>query len=142
MKTNIIIWTILLAFAAVSCIQDEDLATPNDPINSTGTSSGSWIITYYWDSDHEETDHFTGYLFSFEDGGILMAANGTNTYAGTWSEGHDDSTAKLILFFSNPSDFEELSDDWDILEWNDSVIRLRDVSGGNGGTDVLHFEKI
>lgn len=34
-----------------------------------------------------------------------------------------------------------LSDDWDVLERTDTKIRLIDVSGGNGGTDYLTFEK-
>jgi hypothetical protein len=34
-----------------------------------------------------------------------------------------------------------LNDDWDILELNNSVIKLIDISGGNGGTDYLTFER-
>jgi hypothetical protein len=60
---------------------------------------------------------------------------------GTWSTGSDDSQKKLYLTFNSPPDFNELSDDWHILEETSTKIRLEDVSGGNGGTDLLTFEK-
>jgi hypothetical protein len=46
-----------------------------------------------------------------------------------------------MLSFTAPSDFEDLSDDRHILEQTADKIRLEDVSGGNGGTDYLNFEK-
>jgi hypothetical protein len=50
----------------------------------------------------------------------------------------------VILFSSPaPADFiDDLSDDWDILSYSATKIELIDVSGGNGGTDYLTFEKI
>lgn len=143
MKTRILILTIFLVLGLTSCIQD-DVGTEMDQITDPVENivDVSWRITYFWDSDHEETDHFTNYIFTFESGGVVMATNGVNTYSGSWNEGIDDSTLKLYLSFTTPSDFEELSDDWHVLEWTNSIIRLRDVSGGNGGTDLLTFEKI
>lgn len=138
-----LILVILVNIGMASCLQTEDLSASDSTSNATNNiTDASWRITYFWDSDHEETYHFTGYTFQFEQDGSLTATNGSNTYSGTWREGNDDSAVKLYLFFSSPSSFEELSDDWHILEWTDNVIRLRDVSGGNGGTDLLTFEKI
>ena len=45
------------------------------------------------------------------------------------------------IFFSAPADFAELSDDWDIISHTALKIELIHVSGGNGGTDLLTFEK-
>jgi hypothetical protein len=45
------------------------------------------------------------------------------------------------LFFASPADFADLSDDWDVVSRTDSKVQLIDVSGGNGGTDYLTFEK-
>jgi len=45
------------------------------------------------------------------------------------------------ISFSSPNDFEELSDDWHIESHSSTMIKLKDVSGGNGGTDFLTFEK-
>jgi hypothetical protein len=45
------------------------------------------------------------------------------------------------IVFLSPADFEELSEDWSILSISPSKIELKHVSGGNGGTDFLTFEK-
>ena len=111
--------------------------------------SGTWIITYFFDTDHEETNNFSGYNFTFGNNGVLTASNGTNTYNGTWSvtdsSSSDDSSGDddidFNIFFSTPPDFAELSDDWDIVLNASTKIELIDISGGNGGTDNLTFEK-
>ena len=46
------------------------------------------------------------------------------------------------IMFSAPPEFADLSDDWDIVSRSGSRIELIDISGGNGGTDTLVFEKI
>ncbi|NAY92976.1 hypothetical protein GTQ34_13715 [Muricauda sp. JGD-17] len=113
---------------------------------------GSWTITYFFDTDKEETSDFNGYTFTFNSDGTLTASNGSNEVTGTWSitdsdsnsnddSSDDDSGADFNIAFSSPADFEDLSDDWDIVEYSSVRIELIDVSGGNGGTDNLVFEK-
>jgi len=109
--------------------------------------SGTWRITNYVDSGNNETNDYTGYNFTFVNGGTLTASNGVNTINGTWSvtdqnSSDDDSNdIDFIIFFSAPPNFEELSDDWDIVSTTATKIELIDISGGNGGTDTLTFEK-
>jgi hypothetical protein len=45
------------------------------------------------------------------------------------------------IAFTAPANFLELTYDWDIQSRTDTKIELIDVSGGNGGTDYLTFEK-
>lgn len=45
------------------------------------------------------------------------------------------------IFFASPADFAELTEDWNIISYSASKIELIHVSGGNGGTDLLTFEK-
>jgi hypothetical protein len=47
----------------------------------------------------------------------------------------------LVIGFASPASFVEISDDWEVIENTSTKIRLQDVSGGNGGTDLLTFEK-
>ena len=140
---------------AVSCDSNDDPADTQADVNALELQStaqdGQWRITYYFDSDKEETSDYAGYVFTFGADGTVTATNGTMEVAGTWSvtdsgssddDSFDDSDVDFNLFFVAPAAFEELSDDWDILEYGSSVIRLIDVSGGDGSTDYLTFEKI
>jgi hypothetical protein len=52
-----------------------------------------------------------------------------------------DSDLDFNIFFAAPPDFENLSDDWDFILYKSTKIELIDMSGGNGGTDYLTFEK-
>ncbi len=142
MKAILLIFTSLLLFAFTSCEDDSSntvIGTTDDVTNTV--QAGEWVITYYYDSDHEETSDYSGYSFTFADDGILTAVKDNATATGTWSTVSDDSTIKLVISFASPGLLEELSDDWHVIERTSVKIRLEDVSGGNGGTDYLTFER-
>ena len=145
-----ILASVFMLSTASTCSSDDNSSSsstdPNPVINTV--SQGTWRITSYIDSETDETNHFTGYNFTFATGNVLTATNGTNTYSGTWSVTSDDSNddnpssdLDFNLFFASPADFADLSDDWDIVSRTDSKVQLIDISGGNGGTDYLTFEK-
>ncbi len=117
-------------------------------------NTGTWIITNFNDSGQDETSDFNGYTFDFGSEGVLTATNGTNTLTGTWSitddsnsssddDSSDDDDIDFNISFpvSQPNDFEDLNDDWDIISITENRIELRDISGGNGGIDVVVFER-
>jgi hypothetical protein len=137
---------VLFTLLAVLCGCSEDDISKKDSVIDT-VKSGTWRITYYWDSDHDETSTFNGYSFTFAASDALSATNGVNTYPGTWSvtdsNSNDDSLDDLHfnIFFASPADFADLTDDWEIIGQTSVKIRLQDVSGGGGGTDYLTFEK-
>ena len=150
---------LLLAGVAVmgmmACSDDDSSSTNNNNGNLADVrntvQSGTWRITSFVEEANDETNHFTGYNFTFDDNGTLTAENGSNTYNGTWSVTNDSSSddddssnssdIDFNISFPSPVNFTDLNDDWDILERTDTKIRLIDVSGGNGGTDYLTFEK-
>jgi hypothetical protein len=137
----------------VSCNSDDSNGTVNNGSITEITDNaknGTWIVTLYEDDGNNETNHFTGYMFTFGNNNVLTATNGANTYTGSWSitnsssSDDDDNGSSDIDFnigFATPATFEDLTDDWDIVEINDNIMKLVDVSGGNGGTDYLTFEK-
>ena len=130
---------------ASMCSSDDDSSSSQDPtpvINAA--TQGTWRVTSYIDSNTDETNHFTGYNFTFASGGVLTATNGTNTYQGTWSvtgdDSNDDSPSNDLdfnIFFNTSANFADLTDDWDIATYSANTISLIDISGGNGGTDIL-----
>lgn len=116
----------------------DDNSVPIDELE-TFITSGSWYITYFFD-DLDETEDFDGYEFTFATNNTAAATNGSNTVNGTW-ELTGSSTPDLELFFGTQDPFDELDEDWDIIEINENIIRLRDISGGDGSTDYLTFER-
>lgn len=153
MKKLILIPALFCLFmlnVASMCSSDDDSSSSSQdptPVINTATQ-GTWRVTSYVDSGTDETNHFTGYNFTFASGNVLSATNGTNTYTGTWSvtndSSDDDSPSSDLDFnilFASPADFADLSDDWDIVSYTANTISLIDVSGGNGGTDTLVFTK-
>lgn len=154
MKTLKIIPILAMLFmlnVASMCSSDDDNSSSStpDPTPVINTANqGTWRVTLYDDSGTNETSHFTGYNFTFGTSGTLSATNGTNTYNGTWSvttdNSGDDSPSSDLDFniaFSSPADFSDLTDDWNIVSYTATKIQLVHVSGGNGGTDYLTFEK-
>jgi hypothetical protein len=134
----------LVSSLLVSCKKDDNKTKSQIENN---VQNGIWKITKFTDSGTDETIHFTGYNFTFKESGVLNANNGSMNYDGTWSildnNSNDDSQADLDfnINFNLTNDFEDLNDNWDIVYQSSSKIELTDVSGGNGGTDYLTFEK-
>jgi len=157
---NRILYSMLLM---MSLLLTPSCSSDNDSINSNNNSveiaqieneveSGIWVITSFVDSGQDETNNFINYNFTFSTNGTLIANNGTITMTGTWSvttssNSNDDSSSNddidFNIFFPVPetNDFEDLIDDWEIVTHNSNTISLIDVSGGNGDTDILVFQK-
>jgi len=141
---------LFLVNTASMCSSDDDSSSSNDvtPIVNTVTS-GTWRVTLFDEDGNNHTNDFNGYDFTFGDANVLTATNGSTTVTGFWSVTNDDSSnddnpgsdIDFNIMFTSPADFAELSEDWHILERTSTKLRLQHISGGNGGTDLLTFEK-
>jgi len=163
-----IFWSLLFAVSLLvttSCSTSDDSDSSNNNNNNNSNdaaiaiqettdavTAGQWVITKFIDSEQDETNDFNGYTFTFNDDGSLVAVNGSNTVNGSWSvtdsssdssddDGSSSDDIDFNIFFSTPSSFEELTEDWNILSRSTIKIELIHISGGNGGTDLLTFEK-
>lgn len=138
----------VVLFFVIAC-KKEDTSTTNQTQTQiqNAVQTGTWRITKFIDSGVDETVHFTGYNFTFSSSGIISVVNNSTSYNGSWSiydsNSNDDSQSDLdfVLNFNLTNDFEDLNDDWDFISNSSTKIELIDVSGGNGGTDYLTFEK-
>ncbi|MGJ8666627.1 MAG: hypothetical protein ACSHW7_09695 [Patiriisocius sp.] len=155
------VFLIIFTGTLVSCGDDDNSnndTTPNQTSADQTTAiaqTGTWRITYFFDSDTDETSDFAGINFTFNADGSVNAAGNGQLQNGTWSisdnssnssnddDGNSTSDDDFNLFFPVPdsSIFEDLNDDWDFVSVSETKIALTDVSGGNGGTDFLTFEK-
>lgn len=147
MKTIRLSFIMIIFVAIASCNSDDDLPASASAVENT-VKSGMWKITRFEDTGNNETSKFNGYNFVFDANGTLTAANGTNLFTGTWSVtddgSHDDNSHDLDfnIHFNVNNSFEELNEDWHFISFSPSKIELIHVSGGNGGTHYLTFERI
>ena len=149
---------LMLSLSLLSTTWEDDDFSINDNLQEileiqSNVESGTWRVTSYIDSGEDETNDFNGFSFNFESNGTVTATNESVTKTGTWSitddDSNDDSSSSsnddidFNIFFQVPEtdDFEDLNDDWDIISHTNSRIELRDISGGDGSTDNLIFEK-
>lgn len=154
LKSLIAISIVLFAMVIISCSNDNsnanDAGTMDADAVKNAVISGDWQISYYFDTDKEETLEYAGFVFNFNLDGSLIATDGSTALSGAWSitvsdNGTDDlrdDDVDFNILFASPVKFEKLTDDWEIKTYSANKIELIDVSGGNGGTDFLTFQKI
>jgi hypothetical protein len=123
----------------------ESDCSSNGGINDTdlvnALTNGDWYVTYYFD-DTDDTADFADYVFNFASNNTATATDTSGTTNGSWSTGSGDETdLELNLNFGTGIPLDELADDWDVLEVTNEIIRLKDISGGDGSEDFLTFER-
>lgn len=141
----------LLLVLVPSCSSDDDNSgtdsTPAEVIGVLTAGPGDWRITNFTEDGDNHTSYFTGYDFVFLNTNTITADNGTNAYSGAWAvtedNSNDDSSSNvdLNIIFASPDNFTELSEDWEVVSLSSAKIVLKHISGGNGGTDFLTFER-
>ena len=131
---KIILSALLLTALFTACDPDD----ASNIVNPTSNQAlGKWTVTYYWDKDKEETSDFNGYVFDFQDDGILVATTASNSYNGTWLK--NDSCNKLIINIQGAYPLDEMTDDWLIMEMSGNSIKLKDDNSEH--LEELHLKK-
>lgn len=115
----------------------------NDAAKVSNTlTAGIWRITYLWESGHNDTEDFTGYNFTFQTGGNLVATSGGTSETGSWTavDNNDNDNCNLTISFETQNFFGKLSHNWHVIERTDVKVRMVDDSD-NGGPEYLTFEQ-
>ncbi|GAB4515055.1 MAG: hypothetical protein Tsb004_23650 [Allomuricauda sp.] len=141
----------------VSCSEDDD---SNGSVNfssadaialTDSVNNGTWRVTLFIDDDENETSDYNGAEFTFNSDGTIDVEMGMNTFSGTWSieldDDDDDDDLDELEFdisFSNSNNFDDLSDDWYVIEYSNNRIRLSedDDDDDDDDDDLLTFERI
>ena len=158
-KLSFVFFVSLIASLVIfSCNNDDSMSPTNPVVNvdqqtitevKSNVQLGTWRITKFMEDDRDETSDFMGFNFTFGTNGTLTASDGTDTFLGTWSitdsnssdDDENDDDLDFNINFDLDNNFEALNDDWNFVSRSSTRIELIDVSGGDGGTDLLTFEK-
>ncbi|MFZ0598031.1 MAG: hypothetical protein WAM46_13695 [Flavobacterium sp.] len=103
---------------------------------TTTLTSGSWNIPYYFD-DSDKTTSYSGYSFTFKSDKSVVATKGGISETGQWESTLQYGVREFKIIFGS-SVLGKLNNSWKLFEFNNSQIRLRDVSNT---TNYLYFEK-
>ena len=136
-----IYYFLLIISLTVACSHDDDPKPVANEQLTAALLSGSWRITLFQEDGENQTADFAGYSFDFRDAGLVLITNGAASLRGSWQSGTDDSQQKLMLNLGTADPWEELNEDWHVLELSNSIIRLEHESGGDGSLDLLTFER-
>ncbi|KQB39690.1 hypothetical protein [Flavobacterium aquidurense] len=99
-------------------------------------TKGTWIIPYFFDGS-EKTMSYSAYSFVFNNDQSVVATKGAISQTGQWQSNMTNGVRELQLNFSTDL-LSKLNSNWKLFEFNNSQIRLRDVSNS---THYLYFEK-
>jgi hypothetical protein len=131
----------ILENAINDCDEDDDNDHNDDDVDNTELKNvlmdGQWEISYFFDEE-DETDDYSGYTFTFLDGGVAKAQKGDMITNGSWYANGDDGTLELQLDFGSSSPLDELEDDWDVIKYDENQIDLGD---DDSSSESLIFKK-
>lgn len=135
-NTLILLIISLLSFS--SCSDDNEA-----PSTKVILQQGKWKITSFSNNGADETNKFSGYVFTFAANGQVTAVkSGNPNITGTWTTGADESLNKITFNFGLLS-FPDLNQEWNFLTKSYTGFSLQYLSSANGGsTDNLAFEKL
>ena len=147
----------ILVLNLVSCSDDDD-SNGNGNFDSTdvtaltsAVSNATWRITQFIDDGQDETSDFDGVIFTFNANGSIDVEDGMDTFTGTWTVELDDSDydddddldeLEFEISFSLSNDFDDLSEDWYVIEYSTNRLRLREDDDDDDDDDLLTFEII
>ncbi|MBC7828758.1 MAG: hypothetical protein H7122_13495 [Chitinophagaceae bacterium] len=104
-------------------------------------TNGTWRVTHFSERTNNETSDFTGYTFTFQSNGKVLAAKNGVIKEGNWSE--STSSQKLVIALGTKTDANkplgELSDEWVIVSKTETKINLADDNSSSN--ELLEFTK-
>lgn len=126
-----------IAIESVIDLCDDD-AAPGDDKLAEIVVNGTWRVAYFVEENRDETYEFEGYNFLFLSNGTIKATKSNTTIYGTWSSYLDDGKEKIDIDFDGTK-LKELSEDWDISEFNYTDVKLKHGEGTT--TNYLYLTK-
>ncbi len=107
--------------------------------NGMNIYSGNWSVSDDDDDSDDDSDDDDSDDDDSDDDSDDDDSDDDSDDDDSYDDDSDDLDFNIVFQLTN--DFEDLNDDWDIISHSATKIELIDVSGGNGGTDYLTFEK-
>lgn len=103
---------------------------------ATTITKGSWGISYFFEGS-DKTTSYSGYSLVFKSDKSVVATKGAVSETGLWETKVQNGVREVKIEFTSEL-FSKLNKSWKLFEFNNSQVRLRDVSST---THYLSLEK-
>jgi hypothetical protein len=130
--------------ASKNCDEDDDNDFDDDDVDDTALitvlTTGTWKIAYFFDKI-DETPSFKNLIFTFNLDGTAVVTTPTSTGSGIWKSYSDSGLLEIEFDFGQEPPFDAIRNDWELVTFSNTEIRLKNSSGGSGSNSILVFEK-
>lgn len=101
---------------------------------------GTWYVSYFFKNDNDETADFAAYILTFHSNGSLEIVDNSTSINGTWIINSNASERKLELELEGNT-LIQLEEKWKVIEYSNTMVKLRLVGQGNGGNNYMYLSK-
>lgn len=117
---------LILLLPFISCVEEDSTIQNTANTNSflEATQNERWVISRFVEEGRDLTLNYLGSSFLFSEDKKITVENGTETTLGSWRIERDRNVSELYIDFANNRLMNELSEDWELLEFSPSLIRL------------------
>ncbi|MBT8317734.1 MAG: hypothetical protein HKP59_08900 [Lutibacter sp.] len=102
---------------------------------------GTWIVANFTDDGENYTNEYHDFVFDFKENFIVTATKNDDVVNGTWAVIYDDGKLKLELDFGETTPFDELNDDWVVVEIENLRVEVNDLDDDGNEESNLVFER-
>lgn len=126
------------------CDEDDDNDFNDDDVDDSDfvsmLTNGNWMVESFVDGDENQTSDFEGYAFTFNTDHSVEAVKASTTITGVWTTSGDSGEIELLLEMSSTDPFDDISEDWTVITFSASAIRLE--NGDDDNKRILVFKKL
>jgi hypothetical protein len=118
-KTAIIL--VIIAMFFVGCSKNMDYP---DPIQETLTK-GNFSVNYFYEGQ-DKTTTYNGYVFDFENNGVLVCTSPGGSFRGSWQQLKKvDGPAISISITTNLPELQKLNREWYVVNAGNTNLELK-----------------
>ena len=105
-------------------------------------NEGDWEIANFNDEGENKTSDYEGFVLDFKENFTLTATKDDENIQGTWDIINEDGVLKLELDFNDVDPFDELEEDWIVVEIKTNRVEVNNLDNSGEEEMNLVFEHI
>ncbi|WP_130736874.1 hypothetical protein [Flavobacterium sp. J27] len=118
---------------------EECNATSNITLASVITD-GTWRVSYFFKNNLVQTNDFVAYEITFFPNETMQVVGNGTVVNGVWTINASGSERKLEIELEGNS-LIRLEEKWKVIEYSETLVKMRLVGEGNGGNNYLYLTK-